>query len=131
MASLDSKLMTVDAALFTIRVTQSSASLEQLGKFYKRMPVLVYERVRKSRRLYLVERHRNELRFVGKLNVLGILLIGLSGYWYLAGTKYGMTISNGLRALMTAAKLDDGEYNVREWFQKKGRLIVYVTKASS
>jgi hypothetical protein len=87
MASLDSKLMTVDAALFTIRVTQSSASLEQLGKFYKRMPVLVYESVRKSRRLYLVERHHNELRFVGKLNVLGILLIGLSGYWYLAGTK--------------------------------------------
>ena len=108
-----------------------SASLEQLGKFYKRMPVLVYERVRKSRQLYFIERHRNELRFVGKLNVLGILLIGLSGYWYLARTKYGMTISKGLMALMAAAKLDDGEYNVREWFQKKGRLVVYVTKASS
>lgn len=95
------------------------------------MPVLVYERVGKSRHLYLIERHRNELRFVGKLNVLRILLIGLSGYWYLAGTKYDMTISNGLMAVMAAAKLDDGKYNVREWFQKKGRLIVYVTKASS
>ena len=95
------------------------------------MPVLVYERVKKSRHLYLIQRYRDELRFVGKLNVLSILLTGLSGYWYLAGTKYGMMISNGLMALMVAAKLDDGQYNVREWFQKKGRLIVYVTKTSS
>jgi len=95
------------------------------------MPVLVYEKVRKSRHLYLIGRYRNELRFAGKLNVLGILLIGLSGYWYLAGTRYGMIISNGLMAIMAAAKLDDGKYSVREWFQKKGRLIVYVTKTSS
>ena len=95
------------------------------------MPVLVYEKVRKSRHLYLIDRYRNELRFAGKLNVLGILLIGLTGYWYLSGTKYGMIISNGLMAIMAAAKLDEGEYNVREWFQKKGRLIVYVTKTSS
>ena len=67
---------------------------------------------------------------MGKLNVLGIVGIGLSGYWYLAGTRYAMIVSNGLMALMAAAKLDGGEYRVREWFQKKGRLIVYVTKTS-
>jgi hypothetical protein len=42
-----------------------------------------------------------------------------------------MIISNGLMAIMAAAKLDDGKYSVREWFQKKGRLIVYVTNTSS
>jgi hypothetical protein len=113
--------------IFVIWVKETSATLEQLGRFYKRMPVLVYQRVRKPRRLRIFERYRNELRFVGKLNVLGILVIGLSGYWYLAGTKYGTTISNGLKALMFAANLDD-EYSVREWFQKKGRLIVYVSR---
>ena len=101
--------------------------MEQLGRFYKRMPVLVYERVRKSRHLHIFERYRNELRFVGKLNVLAILLVGLTGYWYLAGTKYRLTIANGLVSLMRATRLDD-EYRVREWFQKKGRLIIYVTR---
>jgi len=91
------------------------------------MPVLVYERVRKSRHLHIFERYRNELRFVGRLNVLGILLIGLSGYWYLDGTKYRMTIADGLMALMAATNLGT-EYGVREWFQKKGRLIVYVSR---
>jgi hypothetical protein len=104
--------------------------LEELGKYQKRMPVLVYERIRKSRRLQIVGRYRNELRFVGRLNVQRILLIGLSGYWYLAGTKYGTIISSGLKTLMAAAKLDD-DYSVREWFQKKGRLIVYVTRIAS
>jgi len=46
------------------------------------------------------------------------------------GTKYAMTASNGLLALMMAAKSDDDEYNVREWFQKKDRFIVYGTKKS-
>ena len=41
-----------------------------------------------------------------------------------------MTISNGLLGLMVAAKLDDDDYNVSEWFQKKDRFIVYVTKKS-
>jgi hypothetical protein len=106
---------------------ETSATLEQLGKFYKLMPVLVYERVRRPRHLHLIERYQNELRFVGKLNVLGILLIGLSGYWYLGGTKYRTVVANGLIALMAATKLDQ-EYGVRDWFQKKGRLIVYVSR---
>ena len=65
---------------------------------------------------------------MGRLPVLGILLIGLSGYWFLSGTRYRMTISNELMALMAATNLDDDEYGVRDWFQKKGRLIVYVSR---
>ena len=58
--------------------------------------------------MVLKERYLEQRGFVGKLNVLGIL-IGLSWYWYLTGTKYRMTISNGPKLLILAANLD-GEY---------------------
>ena len=92
------------------------------------MPVLVYERIKTSQHLHFIKRYRTELRFIGKVNVLGILLVGLAGYWwYLSGTRYGGAVYEGLMAIMTAAKLDDEKYNVSEWFQKKDRLIIYVT----
>lgn len=95
------------------------------------MPVLVYERVKTAQYMYVFKRYRNDLLFAGNMNVLGILLIGLTGYWYVMGTKYGAFVYDGLMAVMTTAKLDDGMYKVLEWFQKKGRLVVYVTKEFS
>ena len=91
------------------------------------MPVLVYEKIKTSEHLHFIKRYRTELRFIGKVNVLGILLVGLAGYWYLYGTRYGGAVYDGLMAIMAAAKLDDDRYRVSEWFQKKDRLIVYVT----
>jgi len=92
------------------------------------MPVLIYERVKTAQYLRFFKRYKHKLVFAGKVPVLGILLIGLSGYWYFAGTRYGTLIRDALWGVLGIAKLDDGMFKVLEWFQKKGNLIVYVTR---
>lgn len=106
----------------------ASPTIEQLVRFYKRMPVLIYERVRIAQYLRFFKRYQDRLLFVGNLNVLGILLMGVPGYWYLASTKYGPSVHDGLMGIMATAKLDERAYRVIHWCQKKGRLIVYVSK---
>jgi hypothetical protein len=91
------------------------------------MPVLVYEKI-KTGQFLLIKRYKDKLVFVGKLNVLGILLLGITGYWYLAGTKYHSYVLEGLLGIMSTAKLDDRLYKITGWGHKKGRLLVYVTK---
>jgi hypothetical protein len=92
-----------------------------------RIPVLVYEKIRIGRFL-LIRRYRDKLVFVGKLDVLGLLMLGLTGYWYLNGTRYHSLMLEGLLGIMTTAKLDDRIYKVTDWCHKKGRLLVYVTR---
>ena len=99
-----------------------------MTRFNKRMPVLVYEKVRTDR--LLISRYRDKLIFLGKVNVVGLLLLGLTGYWYLNGTRYHSTVLEGLLGIMMTAKLDDRAYKVTDWRQKKGRLLVYVTKVT-
>ena len=91
------------------------------------MPVLVYEKI-KTGQFLVVNRYSNRLVFVGKLNVIGLLLLGLTGYWYLNGTKYHNLVLEGLLGIMSTAKLDDRMYKVTDWCQKKGRLLVYVMR---
>jgi hypothetical protein len=105
----------------------NSPTFEQLTRFNKRMPVLVYEKIRTGRFL-LVNRYRDKLVFVGRVNVIGLLLLGLTGYWYLNGTRYHGIVLEGLLGIMTTAKLDDRIYRVTDWCQKRGRLLVYVTR---
>jgi hypothetical protein len=94
------------------------------------MPVLVYEKI-KIGQFFLINRYRDKLVFVGKLNVVGLLLLGLTGYWYLSGTKYHGRVLEGLLGIMSTAKLDDRVYKVTDWSQKKGRLLVYVKRDAS
>jgi len=110
-----------------VREENQSPTFEQLTQFNKRVPVLVYEKI-KTGRFLLIKRYKNKLVFVGKLNVLGILLLGITGYWYLSGTKYHSYVLEGLLGIMSTAKLDDRLYKVTDWGHKKGRLLVYVTK---
>jgi hypothetical protein len=110
-----------------VREENQSPTFEQLTQFNKRVPVLVYEKI-KTGRFLLIKRYKDKLVFVGKLNVLGILLLGITGYWYLAGTKYHSYVLEGLLGIMSTAKLDDRLYKVTDWGHKKGRLLVYVTK---
>lgn len=91
------------------------------------MPVLIYERIRSRQYLHFIKRYRSRLVFAGKLSVSGILLLGLNGFWYLSGTKYHSPIMQGLLSLLVTARLDDGGYKVTDWFQKKGRLTLYVS----
>jgi hypothetical protein len=109
------------------REENQSPTFEQLTQFNNRVPVLVYEKI-KTGRFRLIKRYKDKLVFVGKLNVLGILLLGLTGYWYLAGTKYHSYVLEGLLGIMSTAKLDDRLYRITDWGHKKGRLLVYVTK---
>lgn len=74
------------------------------------------------------KRYRRRLLFMGRMNVLGILLIGLTGHWYLMSTQYDSTVQNGLMSLLINARLDHEPYSVVDWFQKKGRFIILVTK---
>jgi len=75
-----------------------------------------------------VARYKPKLVFAGRLEVLSILLMGLTGYWYLMGTKYHSNVLEGLLGILASAKLDDRMYQISDWSQKKGRLLVFVTK---
>jgi hypothetical protein len=110
-----------------VREAHNSPTFEQLTRFNKRMPVLVYEKI-KTGQFLLISRYSNKLVFLGKLNVIGLLLLGLTGYWYLSGTKYHNLVLEGLLGIMSTAKLDDRTYKVTDWRQKKGRLLVYVMR---
>lgn len=110
-----------------VREEAQSPTFEQLIQFNKRVPVLVYEKIRTGRFL-LIQRYKDRLVFVGRLNVLGIVLLGITGYWYLAGTKYHSYVLEGLLGIMSTAKLDDRLYRITDWGHKKGRLLVYVTR---
>ena len=65
---------------------------------------------------------------MGNMNVLGVLLLGLTGYWYIMHTRYDLMVHNALMSLLSMANLDNEPYRVVDWFQKKGRLIILVTR---
>ena len=109
---------------------KKSPTFEQLTKLNKRMPVLVYERIWTGQFL-LINRYRNRLVFLGKLDVIGLVLLGLTGYWYLSGTKYHNLVLEGLLGIMATAKLDDRTYQITDWRQKKGRLLVFVKRETA
>ena len=101
-----------------------------MNRISKPMPVLVFEKI-KTAQFLAIKRHKAKLVFVGKIPVIGILLVGLTGYLYLCGTKFQPPILNGLLGIMTTAKLDDRVYRITDWSQKKGRLLVYVEKVNT
>jgi len=109
---------------------KNSPTFEQLTKLNKRMPVLVYEKIRTGQFL-LINRYRDKLIFLGKLDVVGLLMLGLAGYWYLNGTKYHNLVLEGLLGIMSIAKLDDRTYQVTDWRHHKGRLLVYVRRETA
>lgn len=111
-----------------LRGAETSPTIEQLTRTHMRMPVLVYERERIAQHLHFIKRYRKRLVFAGRLEVLGILLVGFTGYLYVSGTKYGSTVIEGLLNILASAKLDDCLYQIVDWHQKKGQLLVFVTR---
>jgi len=109
---------------------KNSPTFEQLTKLNRRMPVLVYEKIRTGQFL-LINRYRDKLIFLGKVDVVGLLMLGLAGYWYLSGTKYHNLVLEGLLGIMSTAKLDDRTYQVTDWRHHKGRLLVYVRRETA
>lgn len=103
-------------------------SPDQLIRCERRIPVLVYEKVKKQRFL-LINRYANRLVFAGRLNLSAIVLCGMTAYWCLNG--YHRHIADEFLRIMAAAKLDDQMYTVTDWNRKNGRLLVYVQKEAT
>ena len=89
--------------------------------------MLIYEKII-TKHFLAIKRYREKLIFIGKIQVLGLVLLGITGYWHLTGTKYQPPILTGLGTIMATAKLDDRQYKVTDWNHKQGRLFVYVEK---
>lgn len=93
------------------------------------MPVLIYERVKVAQYLRYFKLYRRKLLFIGKVNVVGILLMGVIGHSYIMHTQYDSKLHQELLSILSTAGLDLDTYYVVDWFKKKNRLIIIVTKA--
>lgn len=113
---------------FRIKRGKDSTSLEQMTHLRMRIPVLIFERVKTGEYLRIFKRYRHKLLFVGRMNVLGILLMGLSGYWYLSNTRYDSAIHEALMTILSNARLDREPFKVVDWFQKNGAFNVTITR---
>jgi hypothetical protein len=121
-------LSDIEWRIIISEMRETSPTIEQLTRISERMPVLVYEKEKIAQYFHFIKRYRRKLVFAGKLNVVGILLLGLTGFWYVMGTKYHASVTEGLFAIMAAARLDDRMFKIVDWFPKKGRLELYVCK---
>jgi hypothetical protein len=92
----------------------------------QRVPVRVVERVDQGRRLGLFKKYAHKTLFIGKLPVLGILLIGLWGCIFYFNGRFNTIVDSELRTILNHARVDDMGYQVVDFFQKKGQLIVQV-----
>lgn len=89
---------------------------------------MIYERVKTTRYLRFFKFYKSKLLFLGKLKVAGILMIGMKGYWFLQGTKYGEPVYEELIRTLDAARIDFHDFTVTNWCSDKGRLLIYLTK---
>lgn len=64
--------------------------------------------------------------FVGKLPVLNILLFGLLGYMMTFGASYYYIVQSELANIFSHAKIDEMTYQVVDFVEKEGRLMIYV-----
>jgi hypothetical protein len=93
--------------------------------------VLIIERIEAGKRFYVFKKYTQKQLFVGKLPVLSILMIGLWSYmFYFGGLNYSL-VQNELINLVSHAKLDDMSYQIVDFFQKRGQLIIYVITKST
>jgi len=92
----------------------------------RKVPVAVFETIKRGK-LGLRKHHR--LLFYGKISILGILLLGLSGYWLIA-SHYGQLVKTELERVLEASgiTLDAATYKIIEWTSKKGHLLIYLIK---
>ena len=74
----------------------------------------------------MFKRYTNKPLFVGNLSVLSVLLLGLWSYmFYFSGINYSL-VQTELLNICSHAKIDDVPYQIVDFFQKKGQLVIYV-----
>ena len=96
-------------------------------KLRRRIPVQIVERVDVGRKLYFFKRYVNKQLFLGRLPVLGIILIGFSSLTLLGFTsRFHSTIYNELLNILTTARIDDMTYQIIDFFEAKDKFVIQV-----
>jgi len=96
-------------------------------KIRRRVPVQIVERIHVGQRLHFFKRYANKQLFLGRLPVLGIILIGFSSLtlWGLTN-RFHSTIYNELISILTSARIDDMTYQIIDFFEAKDKLVIQV-----
>lgn len=93
----------------------------------RRVPVQIVERIAAGRHFHFFKKYANKQLFLGKLPVLGIILLGLSTCSYLGLTgRFQLTIRNELFNILSSARIDDMTYQIVDFFQTKDKLVIRV-----
>jgi hypothetical protein len=92
----------------------------------QRVTVLIIERIQQGTRIRFPKKYSDKMLFIGKLPVLSILLFGLMGYMMTFGVSYNYIIQNELLNIFSHAKIDEMAYQVVDFVEKEGRLMIYV-----
>jgi len=103
------------------------ARLFDFLKIRRRVPVQIVELIRVGQRLHLFTRYANKQLFLGRLPVLGIILLGLSTCSWLGLTsRFSVTIHNELLSILSLARIDDLTYQIVDFFQTRDGLVIQV-----
>jgi len=100
--------------------------VRELFRFRKRVPVLIIERIQDGRRFYFFKKYTHKPLFLGRLPVLSILMVGLWSYMFYFGGLHYSLVQNELINLVSHAKIDDMPFQVVDFVQRKGQLVIYV-----
>jgi len=96
-------------------------------KIRRRVPVKIVEQIHVGQCLHFFKRYANKQLFLGRLPVLGIILLGFSTCSWLGLTsRFPVTIHNELLSILSLARIDDVTYQIVDFFQTKDRLVVQV-----
>jgi hypothetical protein len=98
-------------------------------KIRRRVPVQIVERIHVGCRFHIFKKYANKQLFLGRLPVLGIILLGLSTCTYLGLTsRFASTIHNELFNILSSARIDDMTYQIVDFFQTKDKLVIQVVR---
>lgn len=101
-------------------------NVQDFFRFRKRVPVIIIERTQVRRRFGVFKKYSQKRLFIGRLPVLHILLFGLGGYMFYFGGRHFSLVEKELFSILSYAKIEGMPYQVVDFFQKKGQLIIYV-----
>ena len=98
-------------------------------KIRRRVPVEIVERIKVDKDLRLFKKYVQRRMFLGKLPVLGIVMFGLSSctIWGLM-SRFHSTIHNELSNILSLARIDYMTYQIIDFFEKGGKLVIHVAK---
>lgn len=77
--------------------------------------------------MFFFKKYANKPLFIGKLPVLGLLLLGLGAISMWLGGHFLKIVQDELWNILSIARLDETPYQVLDFFMKGKQLVIYVT----